>query len=244
MWGWIGNLVAIPVVTLWVLPLGLLGLPWLGWAPSIAWTLAAAGADVVLELAAVLSKLPRPSPATVAALALATIGWAALVQSRRHGWWRRWCPPPWVALATALAVTVLDRGPGATTPRWLARGGGPHPWVTAFAEDARGDRIACIDHAPSSAVRALRVLEAYGVTGLGRVTPVDDPAGRALVQHAREAGLHVVDDACEMPDPAGVRAHIRACRRAGPPRALIERTGRVRCRARRRPALLDFARAS
>jgi ComEC/Rec2-related protein len=246
-WGLLANLVAIPVVTGWVLPLGLLGVPALSSLGAAAWAPAATGARLVLDLAALCDRLPTPSVPTVGvcALLLVVVGRgrsrsAAATRGRVAGWGRALAVSPWIYLATAGAAMVVVHRAAAVAPRWLAIGAGPRPWTTAFGPGS----VACMEASPSSPARAMRLLEWFGVASLHHVTPPDDPAGAAVLRLAARRGFAVGEGDCRLPPRRQVVAALRRCAAVtpvGPPIVAQEVSGHMRCVTPGGAALLDFA---
>jgi hypothetical protein len=100
--------------------------------------------------------------------------------------------PPWaLALAGALAVAAVARGPGlrgARWLRWLAVGAVvlvlAHP-VRPGQEAARGPVLAVVDASASNATPARRAHVARALEGLGAGARVVEASGRALAPHTR-----------------------------------------------------------
>ncbi len=236
-WGCLANLVAIPVATSWVMPLGLLGALALPWVPG-AWAPAAVGAELILDVAAFVERLPALGPAGWGGLALALVGARVARAGRARGG-----VPIWVYAATACAV-LLRPSPALVVPQWLAIGGGPRPTVVTFADAGSSPRSrhACVHDAPASPTVVLTTLERMGVDTLGPVTPTDDPAGHALLALARRRGWDVVDADCPDAPSTIVRAALRRCARDDRWRAAAtaDQRGNVRCVRRTGWSLLDF----
>lgn len=206
VWGLIGNLVAIPVVTAWVLPLGLLGWWASSWWGPAAWEPAALGARVVLDVAAALARLP-PVPLAVIGAVAALAVLAPLLGRRWPGRVPGWPPRPF-ATAT-LAAVVIASWPRAAEPlAWLADGSPRRFTVIALGGDPRR---ACIDRPHGSAPSQLRTLQALGVRSLGDVLPAGDPAASALERAAAREGFGTRAGGCTFPSRADARAALRAC---------------------------------
>ncbi len=204
VWGVLSNLVAVPVFTLWIAPLGTLGCllwPWLGvevLAPA-AW-----GGQLVLDLAAVMARAP--------VLPVPWLLWAALVMLALH-WlrprWRPALPGPWICTATIVAVVYSRPSPGPTPPAWFAVGGAREHAVVV---PATTPALACIRD-PNLYAEAwpplLRALGYHGVAGLSTRKGGDPP-------HVVELREMLVREAmwqpgtCEAPE-AEVKPALRAC---------------------------------
>ncbi len=168
-WGVLANLVAVPVFTLWILPLGLLGwllVPWLG-----SWSLVPAqwGAQIVLDVAAVVASWPSPPGWSLAVVAAAAL-MAAVVWGRRGidgrlraGW--GWVPPTPVAFAVlvVLAWPRVHSGPPAS---WWAAGSPGAPAVVTVARPPAGP-VGCIHQASLAPSRWRTLLDAMGVPRVG-----------------------------------------------------------------------------
>ena len=215
--GVLGNLVAIPVFTIAVLPAGLVGalaLPWLG---AEALRPASWGAEVILDLAALAEQAP---PVTPAAAAWAAIGLGALRLCR--SW--RWLPPLAVCVAVA-AIAGPWRGawPG-LGGAWVAVGGERWPTVIAPAEGASG---VCVLEPGIAAGRLGAVLKAVGdpdVTSIaaGRVSEGQVAAlRRALARRGRWAP----GGECRWPGAGAAREGVRGCLRALGGEVAVARAG-------------------
>jgi ComEC/Rec2-related protein len=227
----VSNLVAIPVFTLWVLPAALIGWMLSGWLGPVALVPAAAGAEIVLDLAAAVAELPPVSleMATVAAaLGLVLHPWM-----RRRPWFRR-VAPPWVASLATIAAWgwVLSRpmvDPGA----WLAVGKPRVHAVMAVARDDRGARFGCLRGSTLSAAAWLRVLDELGIERVAAVEwkestslvrkPEDAPHLRALRKtFERERRWGGDAKRCRHPATDEVAAALEQCaRRIGGGRAVV-----------------------
>lgn len=100
-YGILSNLLAIPIFTLWVIPLGLIGhivAPWLGSSAFIPATL---GAEVILDLSKLLARLPSLSMDIGCLCALLVVGLRVGTRHRRFAQvrWRKALPSSVVALA-------------------------------------------------------------------------------------------------------------------------------------------------
>jgi len=204
VWGVLGNLVAVPVFTLWVAPLGTIGCllwPWIGdrvLAPA-AW-----GGQLILDLAAVLARAPElPIDALMIAAAVMLALWWICPR------WRPGLPGPWVCGATIVAVMGSRPGPGVTPPAWFAVGGGREH---AIVVPATTPGLACIRDPnlyPEAWPSLLRELGYRGVAGLATKKGGEPP-------HLVELREELVREGMWSPGEcvfaaAEVRPALRAC---------------------------------
>ena len=230
-WAVVSNLVAVPIVTLWTLPLGLLGsllVPWLG---ADALVPAAWGARAVLDVAQVVASWPAVPPELLAGVAsVSLLVTSSLRFVRRQGrplvaMVRRWAVPPMAAVAVVLVVAWPSRGSPAPTLAWAAVGS-PQRHAVVVAEDPG---VACMRGSSLAAHRWPGLLEALGVERIDALEPErraspQAPHRRALVAALRDAGLLSDDPGRVCPGPARqhVRDRLRHCRRlAGPGAAVV-----------------------
>jgi ComEC/Rec2-related protein len=208
LWGLGANLVAIPIVSVWVLPLGLLAWPLSAWIGAVAWEPAAVGARVVLDVAAGLARLPSVPAWSLVVVAIAMIA--------AHRWARRvrgWPPLPFSIATLAAAVFVAWPRPHLELA-WVADGSVHRSSVIAFARDGAEVR-ACVELPYGEPTSQLRTLEALGIGALGAVGPPGDPAARALEIAAAREGWRTGAGDCALPERSQVRAALKACARAG-----------------------------
>ncbi len=219
VWGVLSNLVAVPIFTLWIAPLGTLGSllwPWLG---PVALAPAAVAGSLVLDLAAVVARFPDLSPKWLAVAAAAALA---------VRWWHRdnpWLPGPWVCVATIAAVAAMMLRSGPTTPpAWFAYGTARMPMIIVPAGDA--PQLACIREPnlpPDVWPRLLANLGYAGIAGVearggGHLTGLQAQWQRDDLWQPQEA-------ACEFPQAAGLRAALRACRDIAGRRHVAARAG-------------------
>jgi competence protein ComEC len=228
-WGVVGNLLAIPVFSLWVLPLGFVGWFALEGLGPIALAPARAGADLVLLCAHVLARLPQPSRvATLAGCgALTVLVVVTGVASRRHPTADRIARagilPPWPALLAAVVV-LLASAPGRAVdpvPRWHAVGG-PRSLALIAPSDRPG--IACLRVDRDPALHWPELLDALGIAAVARIDAPAAPHVAQLRDGLAQAGL--VDDAlpvaCRFPDPQRGREALDRClARRGTDRGIV-----------------------
>ncbi len=221
-WAIVTNLIAVPVFTVWIVPLGIVG-ALTGLHEPARW-----GAELVLDVAAVAAALPRVS-----------IGWAALVgvvaialrcapAVRRREVWMRWLPSVLasVGVIAAWAVSTRDEqvGPGFD---WYAYGGKRHHAVV-IAEPAVPS-VACVRDPVGPATQWSALVRGLGFTAVGAVEPggphVDDVVHRLELDDAWRGGA-----ACRFPAAGAVRAAMVACvRRHRPPVLAAVRSHRAWC---------------
>lgn len=206
VWGVLSNLVAVPVFTLWVAPLGTIGCllwPWVGdgvLAPA-AW-----GGRLVLDLAAVVALAPE-----VPALALAVVAGLMLVLWCWRARWRGFVPGPLVCVGTIVAVVLTRAGEGSTPPAWFAVGGtreqaivvpGPSPGLACVYEpnlspEAWGPMLAAQGYA--------------GVAGLSTRRDGEAPHVVALREQLERDGMWRPTPGCAARTEVAVRAAMKGC---------------------------------
>lgn len=211
VWGVATNLVAVPVFTLWVLPLGALGCglwPWLG---SEALTPAGWGARVILDVASAAARGP-----VVPAWGLAvTAGVCMAVRLVRPKW-----PLPgfWVGGATIAAVVVMRPAVAVTEPPgWFAVGGARQPAIVA---PLAGTRLACVRDPGLHAEAWPPMLAALGYVGVAGVAVrrgEEPPHVAALRVELAASGMWRPTPGCAAPESKAVRGAIKEC---------LERVGR------------------
>ena len=221
-WGVVSNLVAVPLFTLWVLPLGLVGwwlVPWLG---PLALAPAGWGARPILAVAGFVARWPSP-PAWSLAVAAAVALMVGLVVRRRgpqgqlHPWWA-WLPPVPVAAAVVLVV-AWPRAEGVPPARWWAAGSPTAPAVVTVAREQDGRAIACVHAVSLSPNRFAGLLGALDLDGAGfapgTAEPSASPHELALMRALEARGLWVDAPAgCPAPPAtAEVAEALRSCRR-------------------------------
>src|SRR5690606_231474 len=140
-YGLLANLVAVPLFTVWIAPVGALGWMLVPWCGSASLEPAAWGADIVLFVAAELAEWPPLSRAGVLLLAGAGL-LLHVVGTRRWPALRRALPSPWILLASAGSVVLFTRGAPVRPPGdwWVV---GTPRRATTIVIDAEGR--ACLD---------------------------------------------------------------------------------------------------
>ncbi len=206
VWGVLSNLVAVPVFTLWVAPLGTLGCLLWPWVGDVALAPAAWGGRLVLDLAAVVARAPE-----VPGVALA--GAAALMLGLR--WlgprWRAALPGPWICTATIAAVLATRPGERSTPPAWFVVGGSREH---ALVVPASTPGLACIRD-PTLSPEAWRPLLAelgyVGVAGLTTRRGGEPPHLLALREQLEREGLWRPTPGCGAMPEVAVRTAMKAC---------------------------------
>jgi ComEC/Rec2-related protein len=205
--GVLSNLVAVPVFTLWILPLGALGCLLWPWFGVSGLTPAAWGAQLVLDLAALIARAPE-----ISAMWLAI---AAALMLAVHGFGPRWrgaLPGPWICGATIVAALWSRPAPQMSPPRWFAVGGSRD---LALVVPAGVTGLACVRDpglAPEAWPPLLAALGYSGVAQLDAVGGGDPPHVAALREHLQRVGLwQPGTGACEFPGRKAVRALQQRC---------------------------------
>lgn len=220
-WGVVSNLVAVPVFTIWVLPLGAIGCglwPWLGpdaLAPA-AW-----GGRVILDLAAVVSW----APAVPAWGLAATAGGCVVVRFFRPRW-----PVPGVWVGGATIAAVVMGGPRAVEEvpaGWFAVGGARLPAVVVPLAGA--ERLACVRDPglrPGAWPTLLAALGYHGVAALAATRGGEAaPHVVAVREELAASGLWRPQDGCVWPASKPVRAAVAECVRVTGQRTAAAREG-------------------
>lgn len=242
-WAVVSNLVAVPVVTLWTLPVGLLGsllVPWLG---AVALVPAGWGARAVLDVAGLVASWPVVPPTWLAVMALVSLiltvaAWRARESRGRRrvvATLRSWTVPPLAAIAVVLVVAWPTTRPESPSVAWAAVGSPQRHAVVVKTDPA----TACLRGSSLTASRWPALLEALGVARVDALEPepratVQAPHRIALRAALRDARLLVADpgSTCPGPEPRRVRELLARCRRrAGPgaPVVVVDADGRASC---------------
>jgi ComEC/Rec2-related protein len=220
--GVLANVIAVPVFTLWVLPLGIAGLMATPWFGPEALRPAALGGQVVIDLAGVGARVPEPpwwSLAIVAAIGLVvrtTVRRAAVL---------RWTPGM-LPCAGVLAV-VLFGAPGRPEgpPRaWVAIGGPRSAAVIVPAQDDAS--LACVRDPWLAPEAWPELLPALGFRGAARVTaPRSPPAAAAAQAELERAGMMFSGTCPEGPALKSLRAALEDCQARTRQRRAVVRAG-------------------
>ncbi len=244
-WAVLTNLVAVPVFTYWVVPLGVLGAAFVPWFGGAAWAIAGWGGALELDLARVFASLPALSLEALAVFAALTV----LVRTVPMGRLRRWVelmPSRPVAVAAIAAALVPEAAapPPPSPGRWYATGNGAQPMVIVAADD---QGHACIRDPSGMWTRWPARLRALGFAAvveveLDRPHTVDgmEDGAAEVTPHVDEfrvvldrAGMGAADDdaVCHYPARKRVVAAVRACRlRLGRSRVFVAADGaNLRC---------------
>lgn len=256
-WAVVSNLVAVPIVTMWTLPLGLLGsllIPWLG---ASALAPAAWGARAVLDVAGFVASWPAVPPELLAVLATASLGITIAARRRPASLrWRRilaslrrWTVPP-IAAVAVVCVVAWPSDPSPPPPMaWAAVGSPQRHALIVVTDPATDPRAACLHGSSLDAARWPALLRALGVSRIGALEPERRASSRsphrvALREALADAEL-LVDEpgrSCAGPERAHVRRLLLRCRRrAGPGVSVVvvDPEGRAACWVR--GAFVPFA---
>lgn len=228
------NLVAVPVATLWTLPLGIIGAvvtPWLG---ADALVPAAWGARTILAIAETVAQWPPLTPMSAAVVATGSLVLSVVASTggapRSRQPWRvavRRCAVPPIAAVAVVLVAVVGPAAPATVPAfdWLAVGT-PQRFSVVVAQPQRG--TACIVDSVLPASKWPRLLAAIGVDRVSAVVPARprDRGAPHLVAAEQALGTAGLLDptlpGCTPPDRTSVAAALRRCRRqSGPGRGVV-----------------------
>ncbi len=261
--GLLGNAVVLPLFAL-LMPLALVAVLVPGPIGALALSLAKLGATPILDIAAALAKLPSAGSREL--LLLALLGLALHLRLRSAASGLDDPPPAWLPPKLACVLAVVVAAASLLIPRIERRELGPveFDWVALGSVHSRallvGDpsapASACLYRPIDSTATWLGVLELLEVRRLARVdaklpstepgaeglAPLD-PGARALLERLERAGIERGEgDACRAPDPARVRAGLRACkqRQGGRGRALVRSLdGVISCRIDERWVVAD-----
>lgn len=210
VWGVLSNLVAVPVFTLWILPLGALGCLCWPWFGASGLTPAAWGGQLVLDLAALVARAPE-----ISAGWLAIAAGLMLVVHMLGPRWRGALPGPWICGATIVATLWGAPEQQMSPPKWFAVGGGRE---FALVVPAGASGLACVRD-PGLAPEAWPPL--LTALGYSDVAEIDAPGGRlssdkphvtALRVHLQRLGWWQPQaNDCEYPGRKSVRALQQRC---------------------------------
>ncbi len=259
LYGILANCLAIPVFTLWIVPLGLLGVSALPWFGSAALDPAALGASLVLDISAAFAKLPPLSLKTLVSLAGLLVVARVIarsvgdrVEARAH----RVGIPPISSGVAVLAVGTLQLigAPRASLDPdgWVAIGRTREVAVIARVKNSGSDlpRAACIRDPVLSPTRWPRLLESIGVDAVVSVETSrasEGPHVEALRKLLRRRGILREDASrsqdgrpragpCQFPSREQARAAIKRCQQQaerrngrGPVSARVGAGGALAC---------------
>jgi ComEC/Rec2-related protein len=238
--GLVANAFALPLFAL-LMPLSLVAVLAPGSLGALGMALATRVAAPILDLAALLAKLPSAGAAGLALLAaLALLGHAALRRRARRAppvelEFDRpraplWLPPMFacvlalvLAVGSLLAARLAGRSTAPIEFDWIALGS-VHSRSLLVADPSQ-DRAACLYRPRESTATMRALLDQLGVRRLSRVDaelpkpddppmdPAMDPATRALIEQLERGGIELHDaDGCRPPPAAEVREALRICR--------------------------------
>lgn len=231
--GLLANVIALPVFSFWILPLGLIGFFGLDWIGPVALQPAAWGAELVLDLARCLAAWPQPEPGQLAVGAGgALILWAASVAGFRGPRWvsDRGFLPPWPACLGLLLVVGWPTSTAASRD-WYAVGG--RRARTLIAPDLDRPGRVCVGEPDASAPYG-RLLDALGAYEIAAVGWSDQPHVLEL-RHRLLSGSPPDPKSvrCAFPTDAVAKAAIRAClARTSAPKVVVRgdlKSGRQAC---------------
>lgn len=248
--GLLGNAFALPIFAL-LMPLALVAVIVPGPLGALALELAKLTATPILDVAALLAKLPAAGPAVLLMLAALALRIHRRLDSADRERPRAWLPPKLACvLALIVATTLLvrehleHREQPAQTFDWIALGSVHSRSLLVADRSAPG--AACL-YRPTDSTRTWLLL--FELVSLRRLSRVDaklpkpdepdrrprlDPRSRALIERLDRSGIeHGGVSQCEPPPAAQVRAAIKACRfrQGGRGRALVRsKQGEISCR--------------
>lgn len=206
-WGVLSNLIAVPVFTVWVLPLGALGCALWPWFGPEALTPAAWGGRVILDLAAVVSWAPRVPAWGLAVAAGVCMG----VRWIRPRW-----PLPgfWIGSATIAAVVFAGPRVVEEVPeKWVAVGGAREP--AALVPLAGTERLACVRDPGLHPGAWAPLLAALGYRGVAGISASRGGGAAPHVVAVREelaaSGLWRPQDGCVVPAMKPLKAAVSRC---------------------------------
>lgn len=220
--GVLANVIAVPVFTLWVLPLGIAGLMATPWFGAEALRPAALGGQVVIDLAGVAARVPEPpwwSLAIVAAVGLVvrtTVRRAAVL---------RWTPGILPCAGVLAVVLFTEPGRPEGPPRaWVAIGGPRSAAVIVPAQDDAS--LACVRDPWLAPEAWPELLPALGFRGAARVTaPRSPPAAAAAQAELERAGMMFIGTCPEGPALKSLRAALEDCQGRTRQRRAVVRAG-------------------
>jgi ComEC/Rec2-related protein len=244
--GLLGNALALPLFGV-MMPAALIASVVPGPVGALALAFARLFATPILDLCALLSRVPAAGPGALLGAASLALALRRVLSSRD------WLPPRLACLlAVAISAWMLvgdARARSSVAPPsfdWIAIGTVRSP--SLLVADPSGPERACLYRSTDSSTTWRRLLELVGIRELSRIDarfpsgpdqpPRSDPTTRALAAQLARAGvelgtLDAPEDRCSPPPRAEVRAALRAChaRQPGYPRALARSfAGQVSCR--------------
>ncbi|KIG19240.1 DNA internalization-related competence protein ComEC/Rec2 [Enhygromyxa salina] len=238
--GLLGNAVALPLFGL-MMPAALVASVGPGLLGELALAFARLFANPILDVCALLSRLPAAGPAALCCAAVLALALRRALPTRAPEQPSRAWLPPRNACLLAVAISAGLLLDGATDRRhvgpprfdWVAIGT-PRS-LSLMVADPSSPASACLYRPTDSATTWTQLFELLQVRQLSRldarfpapsdqpararVGPTDDPRTRALADQLARAGiglnaleLAAPEDHCQPPERARVRAALRACR--------------------------------
>ncbi|MFZ6181419.1 ComEC/Rec2 family competence protein [Nannocystis pusilla] len=216
------NVIAVPVFTLWVLPLGIAGMVAARWWGPEALRPAALGGQVIIDLAGLAARVPEPPWWLLAGMAVVGL---ALRWTVRRPAVLRWVPGvlPCVGVLAALAYLGRERSP--EPPRaWVAIGG---TRSAAIIVPAPADRsLACVRDPWLAPEAWPELLAALGFRGAAAVVaPRSPPAAAAVQAELERAGMMFEGTCPEGPPLKSLRIHLEECQARTRLRRAVVRAG-------------------
>lgn len=220
MIGVVSNLIAVPVFTLWVLPLGVLGLLLMPWCGPAALSPAALGGQVIVDVAALAARVPEAPVAGLAAAAAVGLGLRA---RGRRAWVGRWVPGTLTCAAVlAAAAVTIGRARPAEPPRaWAAIGGTRSAAVIVPATS--DPRLACVRDPWLAPEAWPELLPALGFRAAAAVeAPRSPPAAAAVRAELGRAGMLAEGTCPETPTLKALKRALAGCQaQVGAPKVTV-----------------------
>lgn len=205
----LANAVAMPVFSLWVVPMAVLGWALVPIFGGVALDPAAAGAALIIDVASLAAALPEfPRWAWVGG---ATLAWVPGLRARLSSRARAWLPHRGAALFL-LCVAGVSLRTAPPQPGWVAWSGPRQPEVLSVSLDG----AACVRAPTASAARWRTRLQSVGAARLSGVQQaprrsVQDPGSVAWLAAVSAAPAVRGVPRCSLPAQAEVRGALRAC---------------------------------
>lgn len=208
MIGVIANLIAVPVFTLWVLPLGVLGLLAMPWCGAAALGPAALGGQVIVDVAALASGVPEVPLGALAGVAGIGLVWRLRGVHERVA---AWVPGGAVCAAVIAAVVWTSGGREVEAPRgWVAIGGTRSAAVIVPATS--DPRVACVRDPWLGAEAWPELLAALGYRAAAEVeAPRSPPAAEAVRAELGRAGMLAEGTCPEVPKLKALKGALAGC---------------------------------
>lgn len=211
--GVVANVVAVPVFTLWVLPLGVIGLLLMPWCGIAGLGAACLGGQVIIDVAAIAARVPEVP-------VWGLVGVAAVGVAVPRRWRSQWAPGR-IACVGVIVAGIWSRPGSVPEPvGWAAVGTVRNAAVIVPSSDVR---VACVRE-PGLAPEAWpELLQALGYRGAAEVTARRSPPAAAAVRAELErVGMMVPGTCPEGPTLKSLRPALTRClARVGGRRAAI-----------------------